>query len=71
MSSIMYLHSKFLVVKHGHLYLMLRGEKWSRRDDTSFLLATTRMLRHIGCLILIPKRSYFDGMSSLMNAILQ
>lgn len=71
MSSLMYLHSEFLVVKNGHLYSMLKGEKWILRSDTSFLLATMRMLRHTCCLILIPERYYFDGMSSLMSAFLQ
>ena len=71
MSRLMYVHSKFLVVQHGNLYLMLRGEQWSRRADTSFLLATTRMLRHIGCLILILDRTYFNVMSSLMSTFLQ
>lgn len=57
-------------MRHGLLFLMLRGKEWSGRVDPSFLLATVRMLRCIGSLILIPKRSYFDGMFSLMSAFL-
>ena len=71
MSSLMYHHSKFLGAQHGNLYLTLKGKQWNRRDDHSFLLVTMRMLRLIGCLILILERSYFDGMSSLMRALLQ
>ena len=71
MSSLMYLHSEFLVVSHGHLSLMLNGEQWSERDDHSFFLATMRMLRLIGFFILILERSYFDRMSSLMRALIQ
>ena len=71
MSSLMYHHFEFLGVKLGHLYLMLNGKKWNEIFDHSFLLATIGMLRLIGCLILIPKRSYFDRMSSLMRAFLQ
>ena len=71
MSSLMYHHSKFLGVKLGHFYLMLSGKKWNVRVNHSFFLVTTRMLILIGFFILIPKRSYFDGMSSLMRAFLQ
>ena len=70
MSIMMYLHSNFLVLQHGNLYLLLRGKQWSGRANPSFFLATVRMLRLIGCLILILEGSYFDRMSSLMRAFL-
>ena len=71
MSSIMCHYFEFLGAWHVRVYPILRGKKWNGRFDLSFLLATMRMLRLIGCLILILERSYFYGLSSLMNAFLQ
>ena len=71
MSSLMSGHSELLGAQHGCLYLILIGNQWNGRVDHSFLFATTRTLRLTCCLIQIPERSYFDGMSNLMRAFLQ
>ena len=70
MSSLMYHHFEFLGVQHGHLYMILRGMQCNGKDKNSSFSAIKRMLRLIGCLILILERSYFDRMSSLMRAFL-
>ena len=52
--------SKYLVLLHLRIYLMNSKENWIRRVSTAFSLVTMNNTRYTSCIILSPKRLWWE-----------